>query len=335
MKIERQQLLDILQSLKVAVSNKGIVQESGCFIFTGSYVVTYNDRISIASPLATDFSCCVPADELLHIVQSSKVKELSIKCSETEMVLSDKKFRAGLALIPNSISEVLPIQNIESLKWSRCKPELFEAIKKCIFSAAKNSPVAYLSCIAINKNTVTSSDNFRISQAILEYDTDIEVLIPVSSAIELASISNITHYSLKDGWMYFKTKSQGYFFCRTVEEQFPDVQALFKISKQATKIQLPNKELKEALQACSVFSTSIDIDKKIQLQISDGKLICKGNNEYGWIEYVVDDTNTPDMNFEIHPDFLLSILEIISEAIIDENKLHIHTENFKHVVALC
>lgn len=335
MKINRVQILDTLNKVKAGVSNKGIVEEASCFTFTGKHVVSFNDRISIAMPFESDFTCTVPADELIKTVQNSKAEELFIRIKESEVILSDKKFKAGITTITNSLADSFPINNIEELKWKSCPDNLMQAIEQCLFSAAKSSAVPYLNCIAIKTDHVVSSDNFRISYFQLSKEMSGEYLLPLSSAIELVSINNFVRYAVNNSWMYFRTKEDIFFFCRLVSSEFPDVSALLEVDKKAAKITLPTKELQQALQACSVFSSSIDIDKKVEIEICEGQLSCRSLNDKGWIEYAVDKNDSPDMKFEIHPDFLASILPMINEVRIDEGKLHLHTENFKHVVALC
>lgn len=335
MKINREATLSILNRARAGISTKGIVEEASCFIFTGSHVVSFNDRISIAVPFESDFICAVPADELIKTIQNSKMEELSVKLKDNEFVLSDKKFRAGITTIENSLAESLPINSVADLKWKKCPENLLKGIEQCLFSAAKSSAVAYLNCIAIIDDHVVSSDNFRISYYDLGQSVEGKYLIPLSSAIELVSIDSFVKYAVNDSWMYFKTKDDIFFFCRLVDAEFPDVSTLLSVNKNAVKMTLPTKELQQALQACSVFSSSIDVDKKVEVSIDEGSLVCKSLNEKGWIEYAVEKTDSPDIKFEVHPDFLYDILPMIQEVMIDEGKLHIHTNNFKHVVALC
>lgn len=335
MKVNREEFLQALNKIKAGLSNKGIVEEAACFIFDGKYITSFNDRISIAYPFESDFNCSVSGDELIKTVQNSKAEQLVLKCSDQEFILRDKKFRAGITIINNSLKEVMPINNLESLKWKKCPEDLIKGIEQCLFSTAKNSSVAYLNCIAVKQDQVVSSDNFRISQFVLSQPIKETFLIPLSSAIELVSVKDISHYCQHESWLYLKTQSGLLFFCRLIDLEFPDVSGLLQTADKSVVISFPTKQLQEAIQGCSVFSDSIDVDKKIEIVVEEGQLLCRGKNNKGWIEYKIEHADAPDIRFEIHPDFLYSVLPMITEAIIDENKLHIHADNFKHLVALC
>jgi DNA polymerase III sliding clamp (beta) subunit (PCNA family) len=336
MNLDRKSTLEIISKVSPGISTKGIIEETACIMMDGDYMITFNDRISIAHPYKTDFSCCIPAQEFTKTLQNAKTDDLEVNCSDKEMTLVNKKFRAGIGLVENKIQEALPIKHIDEIKWKVIPKTLLEGIEYCLFSVAKASSVPYLNCVAIKGNTIVSSDNFRVSLFTMDLPlSKRDILIPLTSAIELVKMKDVTHFALNDSWIYFKSKSGVFFFCRVVEAEFPDVEGMFEVSPEAVKIELPSGNLLEALEACSVFSDSIDVDIKVEINIEQGVLYCRSSNQKGWMEFSVDSTECPDLKFEVHPDFLKAVLGILTEVILDDNKMHIHAENFKHLVALC
>ena len=57
MKINRMNLLNVLESVHPGLSKRDMVEQSACFVFQGGRVITFNDEI--ACSLETELSICL------------------------------------------------------------------------------------------------------------------------------------------------------------------------------------------------------------------------------------------------------------------------------------
>ena len=333
MKVNRKEFLELLTKTYSAIA-KDKTDETACFIFDKKTIIGFNIQISISVPFESEFSCAVSAQELLQIVKNNSLEELDLSCTEKEFILSNKKFRAGILLTENKITNLLPSNILNDYIWKKCPDNLIEGINLCLFSVAKDSAMSALNCIAIKDTEIISSDNFRVSSFSLSEEIEQEILLPLSAAIEIGRTKNIIEYAIKDSWIIFKTKNNSVLYCNTIAEEFPDVSELFDMSAEAVNIIFPAEELIQALKASSVFSETLDIEMKVEIAIENNMLYCRNANQKGWIEYALEKIDCPDLKFVIHPNFLSAIVNTITNAFLDNNKLFFVTDNFQHVMVV-
>jgi len=162
--MEREKLLRALEAVKLGLSSKSFIEQMDCFIFTGDRVVTYNDEITVTHPLQTGITGAVRAEQLYKLLGKLPDNRIRLKATETELLVSDGKIKAG---IPLQTEIELPLLDYSKIKgWVKIPEGFSEAVKFCLFSCARDITTPQLSCIYINKKggTVESTDNFRLTR---------------------------------------------------------------------------------------------------------------------------------------------------------------------------
>jgi len=339
MLIKTEDFKKILQTIKPAISKREVVEQSTHFIFTGTDATAYNDRICISYPCESDFVCSVNSDDMSRIINGFSSTDIEITMKDNQLQVKGKKARSGLACIEEGpIMKMIQDLNTKNLlknyKWYNLPAEFNEALNLCLFSASKDVSLVELSCLSISNKGIISSDNLRISSYSLSIDVPRDFLIPLSSAEELAKIK-VTKLLLTEAWAHFATEENIIFSCRIVSAEYPDVFEFFEMTD-AMKLEMP-KNLKKTIDSI-IFSVEgdIDIDKKMQLTITDNKICCRAEKQNCWIEQDIDiEYNSETIQFDINPIFLAQILEKSTTMKIEPGKALFESgDNFKHVMAM-
>lgn len=335
MKINRQELINILNSIKPGLSKKAIVEQATHFIFTGHEIITYNDRICIIYPFTTDFSCSVPAEEFYKILSNIHREEISIDYKEQKLYIKAKGINAGIVTdTGDSILKMVDILDLDyAIEFQNDIPEDFiHGMSMCMFSASKDMTIPVLSCLFVNGKNIASTDDYRISQYKMKSRIKGKFLIPATSVMELVKF-DIVKYSILDSWVFFFTKENMCFCAKTIKGDFPDYEPFIKDFDEIS-IALPedSKEMIEA--ACILSEGDTEQDKEIDIQIKDNIISIKGENKIGWVESQTSVKFDNNAKFCINPFFLLKILNKTNIMHLADNKVMFKSVNFKHVIAL-
>lgn len=332
------ELISILQKVRPALSSKNIVEEFSNFIFTGKNLITNNDKICISYPLKTEFKCAVPANEFYDILSSVKEDEISIQQEENKLCFKADNTNAELVIqelsdTVNEFIEAIGLNDFDEDKFKPFSKDFIEAITACMFTASKELDDKILSSISINNKEVLSSDNYRISLFELDKSFKDSFLIAALSVQELIKLEP-TGYFRNDSWIYFLAKDGIVFCSRILNDEFPEVKHEFEF--ESDTIVLPDDFVDMVKNASILAEGEFDIDKKIEVKVKDKKILCKGQNELGWIESKTDINNVDDdFTFTINPNFLVQILSKTKNMKLGENRVMFEYENFKHLICLC
>lgn len=82
--MKRTELLDLLNTVEPALSNKNVLPVLSTFWFTGERLMAYNEHIGISVPCATEFSGCV-ASNLAGLLRASVAEEVKLSVSNDNL----------------------------------------------------------------------------------------------------------------------------------------------------------------------------------------------------------------------------------------------------------
>jgi hypothetical protein len=86
--MQRQELIDALETVKPGLAQKEIVEQSSSFAFIDGKVVTYNDEISISHPVeGLKVEGAVRAEELYQLLHRITRDEVEISQTKTNSTL--------------------------------------------------------------------------------------------------------------------------------------------------------------------------------------------------------------------------------------------------------
>lgn len=335
MKIEKKELLEKLNKVKAGLSTKEIIEHGKHIAVTGDEIISFNDQISIGVGFKTDFSCFVPAEELLKIVSKIKSDEIQISFKNNILSIKSGNVSGQLKCLDQDLKEFL--ENIrpakKKLKWNNLPEDFIEGITMTVFSCSSDMTKPYLTCLNIQTDEIVSSDNIRISRFSFDKEKMKDAfLLPATSAKELLKIKNITQYAITNSWVFFKNK-EGLTFCsRIVEADFPDVSAFFEI--EGGKFSFP-KTVETAISTASILAEGdYDFDKKIKVVVKDKKMTCKGEQDIGWVLEETEVSIAKNFSFVINPFFFMEVLKHTSNAKINDNVILFYSKNFQHLIML-
>lgn len=323
-KFNREEFLKALQLTKPGLGNNG---DKNNFSFTGNKLVTNNDLISISVPMKTDFILSVPSKELLEIISSMSDIDLFLHIENDRLNLSCGKTKAAIRTFSFFQEEIVLLKEFLPIP-----KDFLIGLDLCRFSASKDLSFDILGTINIDNKTITSSDNFRISQFTLEKNTKLNINIPTKNITDLIKLP-ITSFRVENSWIQLKTDNNIIFSIRLIEGDYPKVDNFLKIEN-GRNINFP-KELKNSVAISFILSEGEqDIDKRITIEVKKNKIVCIGQNEIGKIITEVDFESDKEFTFDVNPIFFMQILDTITSVTIGENKALFESENFKHIMCL-
>lgn len=342
MKFKKDELLDVLYTVKPGLAKKAIVEQATHFIFTGEDVCTYNDQVSISCPIETDFKCSVPADKFYDVLSKIDSDEIDISLKDNELIIKGKKVKSGLSIsTEDEVIKILDEMDFPDDKdWKKLPTDFIDGIKLCMFSVSKDISHPYLSNILVYDNNIMSSDDNRISLYEMKSKIKDRFLIPGTSITSLIDF-DIKEYFLGESWIYFVTDDDVIFCSRIVNNETGMsnmIEAEDYFDFDHIQLELPD-ELLKAIDTTSILADGeFDIDKRIDIIIENGVIKCRGEKqEIGWIEVeekINNFKNNEKIEITINPIFLQQILKKSLIMNYGDDRALFISDNFKHLISL-
>lgn len=329
--MKRQELLNVLGNVKPGIASKDIVEAMTYFYFSGSSIITYNDKISIQHPFKTDFSLFVKAKDLYGVISKLSASDVSLTKNGDKLNIKAKTMNANLAIIKDE--EVIKrIDNVQkSLDGAEFKPvsdNFCNSISLCSFASSTQESEQSLTCVHVDGNDCIASDNMRVAHAIMDEPMD-EMFIKATEIKNLNAI-NPTEYAVTKSWLHFKNEEDCIFSIRKVDAKFPDFLPFFDF--EGDSVALP-KNIIEGMDITSVFAD--DTTPTINLNFEKGVCIVSVKSDSGNAKHrsKIDYSGKP-INFSINPNFLKEMMVHTSSIIIADDKARLETENFSLITML-
>jgi len=341
MKVKKQDILDILETVQPGLANKEIIEQSQSFIFKDKKVLTYNDEISVSCSIPyLDIEGAVKAEELIKLLNKLKVKEIDIEVTENEFQVHSKSTETGIVL---NTEITLPLDEMNTPKtkdWIDLPKHFMEGLKLCIFSASSNETKPIMNCMKVRGRFIYSCDNYRVSR----YDMGEEaldlfsktLLLPARVVRELFKYKPIK-YAVTGSWIHFQIESEKkldiVFSCRGFEGKYPKVKSLLNV--EGFKIKLPAKT-KDVLERASIFAKGqFNQDTEVEVCLKENKMTILGKGDSGWFkERMKIDYKGDQIKFHIHPDFLSDSLNFLDTITVGQGSIKLESEKFIHVACL-
>ena len=346
MKINREELLKVLQAVKPGIAKREIIQQATHAIFTGDAVATFNDQICIVYPLKTDLHCSVQGEEFYKALESINEVEVEIIAEENQVKIISKKTKAGLSTLVGEKEKVESL--IEDLRervnvkrfWRKLPKDFIQGVSLCTFTASRDMTAGVRCCVAIRNDKIFSTDNLRVSRYKMDASID-NMLLPARDAAELIKYE-VTRYGKTEGWIHFITNEGVMFNCKTMVGDYP-FDSLNRFFREPTdEITLP-KELQDAMKAAAVFAAGdVDVTKMVEIKIKGKTLKCRSEKERGWMEKEIDlkkSVGDEEIIFYVNPTFLAQILDRATSFFLIQgeewpDKCVFFNDTFMHIIAL-
>lgn len=330
MKIDRQDLLGVLNVASVGLTPREIIEGSNAFVFTGENLVTFNGEIltRVKSPLE-GVKGAVPAQDFLKMLSRFPDDEVEVTVKGEEVRIKGKRREAAITRMKDV---TLPVDDIPTPeKWKELSPALMGTLLQAARVCGRDETQPRTTEVHVTPELVEASDNFRLFRSVMETGLKKEVLIPASS---LETIGGLVMESIsqRGGWVHFQTKSEHVISVRCSKAPYPDLSTLLELEN-AKKITLPGN-LTDVLSRAEVMHETAG-DALVSVAIEEGKLTLKAQKESGWyreskkIKYEGD-----PLRFSVHPKFLEDVLTKTRRVLIGGNRMRIEAGEAVFVVSL-
>jgi len=337
--VKKNELQTILEGLRPGLAKRDIVETLSNFTFSNKRVCTFNDQISISHPFECDFECSVDGQNFYSIVVNSPGETIDLVMDGADLVVSTKESKAVLKTIEvTNILNKIQLPEINAKGWKILPEDFMKGIKLCSFSVSKDLTRPALTCVAVLKDKILSSDGLRISKFNLLKEMRDDFLISGISAGILTSYP-AKRYIKSDDWIHFKTDSDVVFSIRTVIDEFPAVDDYFKVEG-VVSFNLP-KGLKEIVDSVSIVTDqefTVDRVIKVSFLKKDKKIVCSGSGSLGSFErscsFKEGESVQRNVSFEINPHFFSEILNNGSKMTLGEEHALFLEGTFEHVMCL-
>ena len=339
MKVNRQQLRDILSALRPGLAKREFIEQSCHFIFFDDTLATFNGDVLITHPYKSEDNFSVKGEEFFRLIDGINDTEININL-KNKLVITSKSTSAMLAILTEESNTLPPI--IKDLQkqmtgWKDLPKDFTEGISLCAFSASPDKTRAARACVLIKGDKCSSIDTARGSLFKMESSIDDSLLIMAPWATDLSKFPVVKYCTSDKGkWGHFRTKEDITFSCKLIDGDFPVYfEDMFEDIAKEPHFELP-KELKTI--ADSVFMLASDVidktGKALDIVIEDGEIIVKASNDLGEIEKNLRCSYKGEpIKITINATFISQILDKATSFAHKDRKNHFVSGTFQHLLS--
>lgn len=337
MKMNKTELMNILQKVKPGLAKRDIIEQFTHFIFSGTEVITYNDEICISHPLETDFVCSAKSDEFFKAISSVETEEVEVTLNEGKLCISSENARGHLLTTPeeDDAEQLITALDIDSIKnqWQSLPSDFIRGISLCMFSASKDLTKGVHTCVFAEGDLLSSSDGIRVSVYVMDGEITPKVLIPASNVAELVKF-DVKKYFISESWAHFQTENGVIFSSRIMEGNYPALHAYLEISGEQVKLPAKLKNLVESI--TFMVDGKVELDRFMDIYISPNKILCKAvKKNIGEFEKEMEfESGIEELHLVINPGFLIQVLEKATTMTVGENAVLFTSFTFNHSISL-
>ena len=338
MKINRQELLNILTLVKPALAKKDLTPQTTHFMFTGTEVATYNGKICIMHPFETDFTFTVKGEEFFKLLSGVTEEEVELTQEAEQIRLKSKKTSAGMAcfVVSDHLGNgILKMKDtMPAGPWKKLPYDFLRGVHFSMFTAAKDLTKGEYVSVHFNDKLIETADgDSRASNFTMQSEFP-DTLIAVQDIVELVKLP-VTQYHLPPTaqMIHFITPDYVTFSCMRRTGKYLPTDKYFDITGQPLTLPL---ELQGAVRSVVFLSEGeVEMEKKINVEIKDGTISCSAKNETGWVvKEVPIDYKGQTLSFQINPIFFAEMLEKSTNATIAEDRILFSTDNSRCILSL-
>ena len=178
-------------------------------------VLNYNDKCICPSE-GLDY----PVLRQKNYTYISKIKEKKSSSNDNEVII-----KAGRTQVACSESEIkLPLDQIDSVtEMIPIDDEFLDRLSFASMVTSTHYLTPILTCIHVDRNTLSSSDNRRLCHITLEQDTGIEKLLLPAKIVPLIMKMQASKIAVTESWVHFENEVGTRLSARIFSDKFPEI----------------------------------------------------------------------------------------------------------------
>jgi hypothetical protein len=329
-KMSREELLAVLESVQPGLSTREVLEQSSCFAIKDGVVMTYNDEVACQSPIKLKgIQGAVQAAPLLVVLRKIADEEIEVTQGDGELLIRGARREAGIRM-ENEIH--LPIDQLDPPgKWKPLPAEYAEALSMVQECAGKDLTKFATACVHLHPKYMEAFDNYQLMRFKIKTGVENSTLVKRDSVKHIISVG-VTEFSESKAWLHFRNPAKLVISCRRFDEEFLDLGKHLEVDGKA--ISLP-KGLVNAVDCAEVFSVENADDNQLIVEIKPGKMRVKGQGVSGWYrETKKVKYQGPELHFMIAPKLIKAITVKHNEAIINDSRLKVDGGRWVYVTCL-
>jgi len=329
MKVNREELLQCLDSVTPGISPREVIEQSSCFVFKSKIVQTFNEEISCSKESPVKLKGAVQAAPLLSILKKLDEEFIDLEIEGGELIVKGKGRRSGIRM---EHEIVLPVDNVDTpKKWKDLNEDFAEGVHIAAQCAGKDDSQFSLTCVNIHPEWVEACDNYQMTRYPVKTGVKKPTLVRRNSLKHITNLG-MTEFSETENWLHFRNPAGLVLSCRRYVEDFPDLANLLEVK--GDKITLP-KGLEAAADKAEVFSSESMDNNQLHIDLKPGKLKVRGEGNSGWYtENKKTNYKGKNISFTIAPKMLQEIVKRYNDAVITEGRLMVDGGKFTYVTCL-
>lgn len=333
MKVNRKNFCNILNTVKVGLSNSKSLEGMLYFQFTGKDLMAYNNHILLKHEFKTDFTCFVHAGNLIKTVNNLTENKIDISVNEDKFIIKSRGIQLRLSLISDEelIERTSIILNeVKECKWYTVPKNFMQCLSLCQFAISKKESDGTLQYAYVDNTQMIASDNNRIAKTILS--KKMKRMLLKHDIIPILKDLKIEKYGVTKSHIHFKTDGTYVLSVRKRIGQYPEFSTIIKNSEKGVSIVLSSDMIAD-LDISEIFNT--EFDSSVMIKLKDNHCYITATSEAGemYAKPKIDYTGK-EIKFYINPTFLTEMLNHSTTIIYNENSIRLQNEDFVIVTAL-
>ncbi len=324
-----------LTLLQPGVANKDFIEVTTHYFFTGTHIITYNDKVCVSVPF--EFDCdffSIKAVDFHKIIKGIEEETFQYKIDDNALYVKTDTVKAKIKI---NTEDFMIKKMFDKLEVSEKKPnrlnnpdEFRIGMNMCKYATSESAHDMVLFSVYFSPKMIASTDNYRVSVYKIKEKFE-PFLLPVTVVEELGKFRfNSIH--VDENWAYFFCKDDVVFTARLISSKFKDVQKAVDGLEVISEIELPENTI-DVLKYLEAMAE--DEAKIVFFSIKENEMSMKTEKGNGWLMKTIPlEYKGGELSFHINMSFLFKIIGRIHTMKVCEDRVLFEMENFKHAIAL-
>lgn len=326
MRVNREELLKVLESVTPGLATREILEQSSCLVFDKGRVLTFNDSVACSRESPLKIQGAVKAKPLLDLLSRLKEDELGVEVSGGTLRIKGSGRRAELRM---EQEVMLPIDTVEPPDdWRSLPAEFSEAVSIVSPCASSEESQFVLTCVHIHPEWLEACDRFQIARYTLKTGVQQSILVKSESLRKIVTF-DMTEVCETESWIHFRNPAGLVLSCRRYLDDYKELDR-FLTSEGTEKAALP-ASIEEIVQRAEVFSVDNAAGNHLVVDLREDRVSIQSEGTYGrykeWKEKQGTYKGQP-VRFSISPKLIVEVCKKTSEVRIGAGRVFVDGGKF-------
>lgn len=325
MRINREELLSVLESVSPGLATREMIEQSSCLVFTNGSVRTFNDEVACFRKSPLEIEGAIRAAPFLLLLNKLTEDAIEIEVTESGLLIKGKKRKANLVM-EKEVS--LSVESIElPEEWKSINSEFSEAVRITHSCASSDESQFTLTCVHIHPDYLEACDRFQVARYFVKTGLKESILIRAESIKKILGY-DMTEMSETGSWLHFRNPAGLILSLRKHIDEYKSLDEFLK-KDNVSPTTLPGG-LEEVVTNAEIFSSENTAGNKIIVDIKADRIIIEGQGVYGWYKEMkqIQFSGEP-IKFKISPKLLIEVSKKSNECGVGKGRLFVDTGKFR------